>query len=244
MNGLRAGLVGVERRGPRGVHVERVGQHPADVLQGVWEQLRDLAVGGGRDRLVDLLPGLLGVGQQRRLGHAGVVAGGDGVQVAAFGREARVGPDLVAGVQRHARAAQVAQGGRPGLQAGLEGLAARRRQMQHAGHGPCGAAAGAEIRHAEPAGQARRRQDQVGLRVRPAPGAEHVEAERGVRRPVGTRVHEGFPGRHAVGDDRRRDRVRPASRDQQRRHGRPGGGPQFVLHAHQTEAQAAAVSRE
>ena len=64
--------------------------------------------------------------------------------------------------------------------------------------------------------------------------AEHVEAEGRVRRPVGTRVHEGFPDRHAVGHDRRRDRVRPAPRDQQCHHGRPGDGPKFVLHAHQT----------
>jgi hypothetical protein len=114
-----AGLVRIEWRGPRRVQVERVGQNPADLLQLAGEQqLRDLAVGGGRDGLVDLLPGLFGITQQRRLRHAGVIAGGDGVQVAPFGQHARVGPDLVAGIQRHARAAEAAQRGRPRLQAG------------------------------------------------------------------------------------------------------------------------------
>ena len=104
----RAGLLRIERRGPRGVQVERVGQHPADlVVQGARaQQLRDLVPGRGRDRLVDLLPGQFGILQQRRLRQAGAVAGGDGVQVGTFGPESRVGPDLIAGVQGHARTTQ------------------------------------------------------------------------------------------------------------------------------------------
>ena len=38
---------------------------------------------------------------------------------------------------------------------------------------------------------------------------EHVEPERGVRRPVRTRVHQGFPRRYAMGHDRGRDRADP-----------------------------------
>src|SRR5262249_61899001 len=44
----------------------------------------------------------------------------------------------------------------------------------------------------------------------------------------------GSRGRHAVGRDGRGG-GRRASRDQQRRHGRDGRGPQFVLHAYRTE---------
>ena len=58
------------------------------------------------------------------------------------------------------------------LEAGLQARSAALRGLG----GPGGAAAGTEIGHAEPAGQARRRQDQVGLRVAPAIRAEHVEA--------------------------------------------------------------------
>ena len=68
------------------------------------------------------------------------------------------------------------------------------------------------------------------------------KAEGRVRDPVGTRVHEGFPDRHAVGHDRPRDGIRPAPRDQHCRHGRPGDGPKFVSHAHQTKRGPATVA--
>ena len=116
--GSRTGQSGVERRGPCRVQVKRVGQHPADAVQRAGrQQLRDLAVGGGRDGLVDLLPGLFGVAQQRRLRHAGVVAGGDGVQVAAFGHQTRVGPHLVARVHA-SRPGRRGRAARPTVPAG------------------------------------------------------------------------------------------------------------------------------
>ena len=193
-----------------------------------------MPAGGGRDRLADLLGGPVGVAQQRHLGHPGVVAGRDVVQVTGPQRQARVGPHLVAGRDRHARAGQRPQRGRPRPQAGQQLAVARRGQVQHASHRLRGAALRPEVGHPQPAGQARRRQHQVGARLGPAPRAQHVQPERGVRRPVRTRVSGRLMGRHAARHVQGRRRWpgrtgRPASgrhqRHRKRRRQQPGDPP-------------------
>ena len=128
------GLARVERGGPLRVQVERRGQHPADVVEHACvDQLADMPMGRGRDRLVDLVRRLRRVAAERRLGDPRVVAGRDRVQVRAERLQGRVGPHLVARGESHARTVQPAERRRS---APAVGPRARRGRCWRAGQGP------------------------------------------------------------------------------------------------------------
>ena len=59
--------------------------------------------------------------------------------------------------------------------------------------------------------------------------------------PYGRGLTSGSLSRHAVGHDRRRDRVDPHPAVSSAARASPGGGPEFVLHAQSDEARPAAV---